>query len=159
MTFTVCTVWIKVCLSSAPLLALSLLPSAAGPGDAPRVSEEDPAAGLELYEVCESNNGNLTTLSVEQRDAINKLAVEMDYSILKETNRCWLLHNLLQDAVSPHLQQCCTALLFQCMKPNLDLCIHLRTQVFDTFAVVWSITLCIPLCILSICTCIIIVSK
>ncbi|KAK0146679.1 hypothetical protein N1851_014017 [Merluccius polli] len=52
-----------------------------------------------LYEVCESNNGNLTTLSVEQRDAINTLAVEMDYSILKETNRSWLLHNLLQDAV------------------------------------------------------------
>ena len=56
-----------------------------------------------LYEVCESNNGNLTTLSMKQRDVINKLAVEMDYSILKETNRSWLLHNLLQDAVTPHL--------------------------------------------------------
>ncbi|CAL8400547.1 unnamed protein product [Boreogadus saida] len=58
-----------------------------------------------LYEVCESNNGNLTTLSVEQRDAINKLAVEMDYSILKETNRCWLLHNLLQDAVFGRIKE------------------------------------------------------
>ncbi|CAL8403794.1 unnamed protein product [Boreogadus saida] len=58
-----------------------------------------------LYEVCESNNGNLTTLSVEQRDSIKKLAVEMDYSILKETNRCWLLHNLLQDAVFGRIKE------------------------------------------------------
>ncbi|KAK0131094.1 G2/M phase-specific E3 ubiquitin-protein ligase [Merluccius polli] len=58
-----------------------------------------------LYEVCESNNGNLTTLSVEQRDAINTLAVEMDYSILKETNRSWLLHNLLQDAVFGRIKE------------------------------------------------------
>ncbi|CAL8340062.1 unnamed protein product [Boreogadus saida] len=58
-----------------------------------------------VYEVCESNNGNLTTLSVEQRDAINKLAVEMAYSILKETNRCWLLHNLLQDAVFGRIKE------------------------------------------------------
>lgn len=58
-----------------------------------------------LYEVCESNTWNLATLSVEQRDAINKLAVEMDYPLLKETNRSWLLHNLLQDAVFGRIKE------------------------------------------------------
>ncbi|CAL8239944.1 unnamed protein product, partial [Gadus morhua 'NCC'] len=44
-------------------------------------------------------NGNLTSLSLEQKDAINTLAIEMDYPILKEANRSWLLHNILQDVV------------------------------------------------------------
>ncbi|CAL8291713.1 unnamed protein product [Gadus morhua 'NCC'] len=51
-----------------------------------------------LHEVCEKN-GNLTSLSLEQKDAINTLAIEMDYPILKEANRSWLLHNILQDVV------------------------------------------------------------
>ncbi|KAK0143541.1 hypothetical protein N1851_018377 [Merluccius polli] len=56
-----------------------------------------------LYEVCERENANIGSLSAEQRDAINKLAVDMDYAILKDANSKWLLHNILQDAVSPHL--------------------------------------------------------
>ncbi|CAL8318223.1 unnamed protein product [Merluccius merluccius] len=55
--------------------------------------------GFSVDVVCERENANIGSLSVEQRDAINKLAVDMDYAILKDANSKWLLHNILQDAI------------------------------------------------------------
>lgn len=40
-------------------------------------------------------------LTEDQRAAVNDLALAWDLPVLKETNRTWLLHNLLQHAVNP----------------------------------------------------------
>lgn len=56
-----------------------------------------------LYELVESKSP-WSGLTEDQRAAINELALAWDLPALNEANRTWLLHNLLQHAVSPMFQ-------------------------------------------------------
>lgn len=48
----------------------------------------------------DSKNETGDVLTEDQKAAINQLALSLDLPVLTATNRTWLLHNLLQHAVS-----------------------------------------------------------